>query len=100
MAIGFLTRPWLTADRMLQLGRCVQLMRELRMTDSSFFIYMRMKPSMFDEILDGVGPESKRVTPRKAFEPGVKLARMTRAYQKRQGWLCLNNTDATEARWS
>ena len=58
MSIGFLTRPRLTADRMLQLGRYVQLMRELRMTDSSFFIYMRMEPSMFDEILNRVGPAS------------------------------------------
>ena len=79
MGIGFLTRPWLTADRMLQLGRYVKLMGELRMTDSSFFIYMRMEPSMFDEILNRVGPESKRVTPSKAFEQEVKLARTTRA---------------------
>ena len=77
MGIGFLTRPWLAADIMLQLGRYVQLMRELRMTDSSFFIYMRMEPSMFDKILNRVGPESKRVTPRKAFEPDVKLDRTT-----------------------
>ena len=47
------------------------------MTDSSFVIYMRME-CMFDEILNRVGPESKRVTPRKAFEPDVKNGRMTR----------------------
>ena len=41
------------------------------MTDSSFVIYMRMEPSMFDEILNRVGPESKRVTPMKAFEPQI-----------------------------
>ena len=27
MGIGFLARPWLTADRRLQFGRYVQLMR-------------------------------------------------------------------------
>ena len=63
MGIGFLARPWLTADRMLQFGRNVQLMRDVRMTDSSFFIYMRMEPNIFDEILNRVGLESKRVTP-------------------------------------
>ena len=79
MGIGFLTRPRLTADRLLQLSRYVQLMRELRMTDNSFFIYMKMEPSMFDEIINRVGPESKRVTPRRAFEPDVKLDRTTGA---------------------
>ena len=79
MGIGFLTRPWLTADIVLQLGRYVQLLRELRMTDSSFFIYMRIEPSLFDEILNRVCLESKRVTPRKAFEPFLKFARTTRA---------------------
>ena len=35
MGIVFFARPWLTADRMLQLvGRYIQLLRELRMTDS------------------------------------------------------------------
>ena len=61
MSIGFLGRTWLTADRMLQLGRYVQLMRKLKMTDSSFFIYMMKEPSMFDEILNRVGIESKRL---------------------------------------
>ena len=79
MGIGFLTSPWLATDRMLQLGGYVQLMRELRMTDSLFFIYMRKEPRLFDEILNIVGPESKRVTPRKAFEPDVKLDRTTGA---------------------
>ena len=63
MCMGFLASPWLTADRMLQLCRYVQLMRELRMTDSSFFISMRMEPNMFDEIPNRVCLESKRVTP-------------------------------------
>ena len=58
---------------------CPSYERELRMNDSSFVIYMRTEPSMFDETLNRVGPESKRVTPRKAFEPDVKLARTTRA---------------------
>ena len=53
---------------------CPSYERMLRMTDSSFVIYMRMEPSMFDETLNRVGPESKRV-----FEPDVKLARTTRA---------------------
>ena len=58
---------------------CPSYERELRMNDSSCVIYMRMEPSMFDETLNRVGPESKRVKPRKAFEPDVKLARTTRA---------------------
>ena len=70
MGIGFLARPWLTADRMLQLGCYVQPMRELRMTESSFFIYMRMEPNMFDEILKRVGLESN-TNFRKAFEQEV-----------------------------
>ena len=52
---------------------------ELRMTDRLLFINMKMEPSMFDEILNSLGPESKRETPRKAFEPDVKLARTTSA---------------------
>ena len=78
MGIGFLARPWLTADRMQQFGQYAQLMRELRMTDSSFFsIYMRMEPIMLDEILRRDGLESKRVNTnfRKTFEPDAKLAR-------------------------
>ena len=52
MGIRLLARPRLTAGRMLQFGRYVQLMRELRIKDSSFFIYMRMEPNMFEEILN------------------------------------------------
>ena len=55
MGIWFLARSWLTADRILQFGSYVQLKRELRMGDSSFFNYMRMEPYMFDEILNRVG---------------------------------------------
>ena len=44
----------------------VKLMKGLRVTASSFFIYIRMEPSMFDEILNRVSPESKRVAQRKA----------------------------------
>ena len=41
-----------------------QLIRDPRMVDSSaFFNYMRMKPFMFDVILDRVGLESKRLLP-------------------------------------
>ena len=47
---------------MLQFGPFVQLMGELRMADSSFFIYMVMEPNMFDEILNRVDLESKRLT--------------------------------------
>ena len=49
MGIGFLACPWLTADKWLPFGRYVQLVRELRMADSSFFNYMRMEPNIFDE---------------------------------------------------
>ena len=64
MGIGFFALPWLTADRMLHLvGRYIQLMRELRMTDSSIFIYMKMDPNMFVEILNRVGLEFRRLTP-------------------------------------
>ena len=64
MGIGFFARPWFTADRMLQLvGRYIQLMRELRMTDSYCFSYMKLGPNMFDEILNRVGLEFKRLTP-------------------------------------
>ena len=57
---------------------CPSYERELRMTDISCVIYMRMEPSMFYETLNRVCPEYKRVTPRKAFEPDVKLAKTTR----------------------
>ena len=57
MGIGIFARPWLPADRMLQLvGRYIQLMIVLRMTDSLFFIYMKMEPN-------SVGLEFKRLTP-------------------------------------
>ena len=49
-------RPWLAADRRLQFGHYDQLIRALRMEDSSsFFNYMRMEPLMFDEIPNRVG---------------------------------------------
>ena len=41
---------------------CPSYERELRMTDSSFVIFMRMEPSKFDETLNRVGPESKSNT--------------------------------------
>ena len=64
MGIGFFVRPWLTADTMLQLvGRYIQLMRELRMKDIYFFIYMKMEPNMFDEILNRVCPDFNRLIP-------------------------------------
>ena len=97
MGIGFLARPCITADRMLQLGHYVQLMRVVVVVvlrfcvpptskvirrrdlglkshpkdwrspgtyerDSSFFIYMIMKPKMFDKI-NRVGQESERLSP-------------------------------------
>ena len=50
-------RPWLTADRMLQLvGLYIKLMREIRITDSYFFIYI-------DEILHRVGIDLERIAP-------------------------------------
>ena len=45
-------------------GHYGQLIRELRMEDRPlFFNYMRMEPLMFEEILNRVSLESKRVTP-------------------------------------
>ena len=42
----------------------------------SFFNLLRMPPEMFDELLNRVGPRIRRVDtrPRKALEPGLKLA--------------------------
>ena len=58
-----MARPWLTADR-IQFGCYVQLMRELiRMADSSFFNYMRIEPTIFVEIFNRVGLESKNYIP-------------------------------------
>ena len=60
MGIGILACPLLTADRMLQFSRlCPTYMREPRMTEGSFFIYIRMEPN---DIIKRFGPESKRVT--------------------------------------
>jgi hypothetical protein len=70
-------RPWLSADRRLQFGQYDTLMRELRMDDTnSFFIFLRMEPAMFDELLERVGPriQKKDTGWRKALEPGIKLA--------------------------
>ena len=56
-AKSFLGRPGLSADRRLQFGHYDQLIRALRMEDSSlFFNDMRMEPLVFDEILNRVGP--------------------------------------------
>ena len=66
MGVGFLTRLWLAAVN-----------------------YMRKEANIFDGILYRVGLESiKRVTPglvqdfRKAFEPGLKLARTVTEAQR------------------
>ena len=75
IGVGFLARPWLTADRWLPFGRYVQLMREVMMADSSFFNYMRMKTNIFDEILNRVGLESERVTPKIAQLPLKRVGR-------------------------
>ena len=71
------------------------------MADSSFFnyMYMRMEPNMFDEILNRVGLESKRVTPT-SVQVGQNAKSEAEAWQKPQDWLCLNSTVATEACWS
>ena len=57
MAKRFWIRLWLSVDRRLQFGHYDQLIRALRMEDSSlFFNDMRMEPLVFDEILNRVGP--------------------------------------------
>jgi hypothetical protein len=73
----FWVRSWLTANRRLQFGHYDQLMRELRMEDtSSFFNYLRMEPQMFDELLHRVGHRIQKhdTNFRKALSPGLRLA--------------------------
>ncbi|CAG2190044.1 unnamed protein product [Mytilus edulis] len=52
-------------------------MNELRIEDEpSFFIFLRMPPVMFDELLNRVGPRIKKTDTlfRRALSPGLKLA--------------------------
>ena len=53
--------PWLFPYRRLQFRHYDQLIRELRIEDSSsLFNYMRKEPLMFDEILNRVGPINQK----------------------------------------
>ena len=68
-------RPWI--GRRLQLGIYDRLMTELRNEDPrSFQNFMRMPPSMFDELLERLTPRlTKQNTKfRLSLEPGLKLA--------------------------
>jgi len=73
----FQTRPWLTEERRRLYGHYTRLMEELRVEDPQFFFnYLRMKPAMFDELVQRVGPriEKQDTRMRKALSPGLKLA--------------------------
>ena len=77
----FWVRSWLSAERKLQFGHYDQLLRELRMEDSSsFFNYMRMQPLIVGEILNSVSPRTQENDThfRKALEPGLELERIMR----------------------
>jgi len=70
-------RPWLTHARRLQFGVYRQLMQELRLEDEgAFFNCMRMEPTMFDVLLQRVGPRITKANTncRESLEPGFKLA--------------------------
>ena len=70
-------RRWLSMERRLQYGQYGRLMAELRMEDvHSFLNFLRMKPQIFDELLNRVGPQIQKnnVFWRKSLEPGLKLA--------------------------
>ena len=67
-------RPWLEeAGRRFQHGHYHRLMPELRLEDPcSYFNYLRVPPSLFDELLDRLRQQD--LPYRKALEPGFKLA--------------------------
>ncbi|VDH99432.1 Hypothetical predicted protein [Mytilus galloprovincialis] len=74
---SFWIRPWLATDRKLQFGHYDQLMNELRIEDEpSFFIFLRMPPVMFYELLNRVGLRIKKTDTlfRRALSTGLKLA--------------------------
>ena len=72
----FWVRPWLEAARRFQHGHYHRLMTELRLEDPcSYFNYLRVPLTLFDELLDRLRPRNKMTTRyRKALEPGLKLA--------------------------
>jgi len=51
-------------------------MEELRVEDPQSFNYLRMEPTMFDELVQGVRPriEKQDTNMRKALPTGLKLA--------------------------
>ena len=61
----------------------------------SFFNYMRMEPLR-------IGPRIQKSDTnfRRELEQGLNAKSIAEAWQRRQGWLCLNNTVAAEALWS
>ena len=59
MGIGILAGPLLSADRMLQFGRLCPTYERAKDDGRLIFIYIRMEPN---DIINRVGPESKRVT--------------------------------------
>ena len=70
-----MVRPGLSADRQLQCGHYVQLIRAMSMEDGSLFLnYMRME-------LLRIGPRFQKsdTNLRRALEQGMELARTLRA---------------------
>jgi len=68
-------RPWIT--RRVELGMYDRLMVELRNEDPrSFQNFMRMPPTMFDEVVQRLTPRITKNTTnfRKPLEPGLKVA--------------------------
>ena len=59
MGIGILVGPLLSADRMLQFGRLCPTYERAKDDGRLILIYIRMEPN---DIINRVGPESKRVT--------------------------------------
>ena len=59
MGIEILAGPLLSADRMLQFGRLCLNYERAKDDGRLIFIYIRMEPN---DIINRVGPESKRVT--------------------------------------
>ena len=70
----FWVKPWI--QRRPRLGFYGRLMNELQLeSEGDFKNFMRMKPVMFRELLERVGPRiTKNETNRKPLEPGLKLA--------------------------
>ena len=70
-------RPWNRAQRRLLYGHWDNLLPQLRQEDpEAWFNYMRMRPEMFDEIVQRVGPRIQGHTTncRQPLPSGLKLA--------------------------